>query len=134
MKEKIIVYTTINCDYCKTVKNILTKEKIKFEEKSILENKIKWEEVSELTGIPTVPTLFFNKEYLVAGRDFVSPEHLLTIIKTYKESKYNYSIRSFERIKSLNFNILTAFNQLQTTLSKIETKLNKEENEHESTS
>ena len=87
-----------------------------------------------LTGMPTLPTILFNKEYLVPGRDFISPDHLIIVINNSKKSKYNYDIRSFERIKSLNFNILTAFNQLQIVLNKIESKLNIEENEHESTS
>ena len=134
MKEKIVIYTSKNCPYCGTIKEILEKESIKFEEKEITKFNSEWQEVNELTGIPTLPTILFNKEYLVPGRDFVSPDHLIVVINNSKKSKYNYDIRSFERIKSLNFNILTAFNQLQIVLNKIESKLNIEENEHKSTS
>ena len=134
MKEKITIYTSKNCPYCGTIKEILEKENIKFKEKEITKFNSEWQEVNELTGIPTLPTILFNKEYLVPGRDFISPDHLIIVINNSKKSKYNYDIRSFERIKSLNFNILTAFNQLQIVLNKIESKLNIEENEHESTS
>tara|TARA_R100000656_G_C3878989_1_gene113959 strand:- start:20 stop:424 length:405 start_codon:yes stop_codon:yes gene_type:complete len=128
MKERITIYTSETCSYCKTVKETLKKEDIEFTEKLILDFKDEWQDISELTGIPTLPTLVFNKEHFIPGRDFLSPEHLVNIIKAYKESKYDYSIRSFERIKSLNFNISSAFNQLQVALNKIEAKLNKEEN------
>ena len=134
MKEKIIIYTSETCPYCKTVKETLKKENIKFTEKLISNFKNEWQDIGELTGIPTLPTIVFNKEYFVPGRDFFSPEHLANIIKMFKKSKYGYSIRSFERIKSLNFNMSNAFNQLQIALNKIENKLNTEENVDKSTS
>jgi len=124
MKEKITIYTNDTCPYCKTIKDTLEKENIKFKEKLITEFEKEWEEITNLTGLPTLPTLFFNEEYFAPGRDFYSPEHLINVIKNAKKSKYDYSIRSFERIKSLNFNISNAFNQLQATLTNIEDKLN----------
>ena len=124
MKEKITIYTNDTCPYCKTIKETLEKENIKFKEKLITEFEKEWEEITNLTGLPTLPTLFFNEEYFAPGRDFFSPEHLINVVKNAKKSKYDYSIRSFERIKSLNFNISSAFNQLQATLTNIEDKLN----------
>ena len=128
MKEKITIYTNETCPYCKTIKETLEKEKIKFTEKLTSEFTDEWNEISELLGISQLPTLFFNKEYFVPGRDYFSPEHLINIIKDLKKSKFDYSIRSFERIKSLNFNMLTAFQRLDITLRNIENKLNTEEN------
>ena len=116
MKEKITIYTNETCPYCKTIKETLEKEKIKFTEKLTSEFTDEWNEISELLGISQLPTLFFNKEYFVPGRDYFSPEHLINIIKDLKKSKFDYSIRSFERIKSLNFNMLTAFQRLDITL------------------
>ena len=127
MKKEIIIYTNETCPYCKTIKETLEKEKIKFTEKLTSEFTDEWNETSELLGMSQLPTLFFNKEYFVPGRDYFSPEHLTNLVKDLKKSKFDYSIRSFERIKSLNFNILTAFNRLDTTLRNIENKLNKEE-------
>ena len=127
MKEKITIYTSETCPYCKTIKETLEKENVKFKEKLVSEFTKEWNEISDLIGMSQLPTLFFNGEYCVPGRDFVNPEHLTKLTKELKKSKYDYSIRSFERIKSLNFNISNAFNQLQVALNKIENKLNIEE-------
>jgi glutaredoxin len=134
MKKEITIYTNETCPYCKTIKEKLKEENIKFTEKDILKFTDEWNSMSELTGMAQLPTLVFDKEYYIPGRDYFSPEHLISLIKNSKESKFDYSTRSFERIKSLNFNILTAFNKLDTTLRNIENKLNTEENEHKSTS
>ena len=134
MKKEIIIYTNETCPYCKTIKEKLEEKNIKFTEKDVLKFANEWSSISELTGMAQLPTLVFDKEYHIPGRDYFNPEHLISLIKESKKSKFNYPIRSFERIKSLNFNILTAFNQLQAVLNKIENKLNTEENEHESTS
>ena len=134
MKKEITIYTNETCPYCKTIKEKLKEENIKFTEKNVLKFTDEWSSINELTGMAQLPTLVFDKEYYIPGRDYFNPEHLISIIKESKKSKFNYSIRSFERIKTLNFNILSAFNQLQTVLSKIENKLNIEENEHKSTS
>jgi len=134
MKKEITIYTSETCPYCNTIKETLEKNDIKFIEKLISEYKEEWGDIGSLTNMSQTPTIIINNEYFVPGRDFFNPEHLINIIKEFKKSKFDYSIRSFERIKSLNFNILTAFNRLDTTLRNIETKLNKEENEHKSTS
>ena len=134
MKKEITIYTNETCPYCKTIKEKLKEENIKFIEKDILKFTDEWNSMSELTGMAQLPTLVFDKEYYIPGRDYFSPEHLISLIKNSKESKFDYSTRSFERIKTLNFNILNAFNKLDTTLRNIENKLNTEENEHKSTS
>jgi len=124
MKKEITIYTSETCPYCNTIKETLKKNDIKFIEKLISEYKEEWGDIGSLTNMSQTPTIIINNEYFVPGRDFFNPEHLINIIKEFKESKFDYSIRSFERIKSLNFNILTAFNRLDTTLRNIETKLN----------
>jgi len=124
MKKEITIYTSETCPYCNTIKETLEKNDIKFIEKLISEYKEEWGNIGSLTNMSQTPTIIINNEYFVPGRDFFNPEHLINIIKEFKESKFDYSIRSFERIKSLNFNILTAFNRLDTTLRNIETKLN----------
>jgi len=124
MKKEITIYTSETCPYCNTIKETLEKNDIKFIEKLISEYKEEWSDIGSLTNMSQTPTIIINNEYFVPGRDFFNPEHLINIIKEFKESKFDYSIKSFERIKSLNFNILTAFNRLDTTLRNIETKLN----------
>ena len=124
MKKEITIYTSETCPYCNTIKETLEKNDIKFIEKLISEYKEEWGDIGSLTNMSQTPTIIINNEYFVPGRDFFNPEHLINLIKNSKKSKFDYSIRSFERIKSLNFNILTAFNRLDTTLRNIETKLN----------
>ena len=125
--EKLTIYTNEACPYCKTIKETLEKEKIKFNERLISEFGEEWNNIGDLIGVSQLPTLVFNEEHFVPGRDFFNPEHLVSIIKASKKSKFDYSVRSFERIKTLNFNIFNAFNRLDLTLKNIENKLNDEE-------
>jgi len=133
MKEKITIYTNENCPYCKTIKENLEKNKIKFTEKVISECKKEWDEVTYLTALPQLPTILLNGEFFVPGRDYFSPEHLINVIENHKKSKHDHSVRSFERIKTLNFNMSQAFNQMQGAIRNIENKLNEEENVNKST-
>ena len=64
IKNKIAIYTNTNCPYCKTIKEELTKNKIEFEEITTIDNKDKWKQVHQLTGIPTVPTIHYKDNYL----------------------------------------------------------------------
>ena len=128
MKKEITIYTNEACPYCKTIKEKLKEENINFVEKDVSKVTSEWNSISELMGIAQLPTLAFDKEYFAPGRDFWSPEHLVGIIKESKKSKFDYSIRSFERIKTLNFSISNAFQGLDRVLKNIENKLNIEEN------
>tara|TARA_R100000655_G_scaffold48190_1_gene85589 strand:- start:29 stop:433 length:405 start_codon:yes stop_codon:yes gene_type:complete len=134
MKEKITIYTSETCPYCKTVKETLEKEKIKFKDKDIIKFKEEWQNVVALTNMPQIPTLFFNGEYHAPGRDYFSPEHLITLIKDSKTSNHSYEARCFQQMKTMNFHMSQAFNQLNVKLNEIENKLNTEKDEHKSTS
>ena len=83
--------------------------------------------------MPTVPTIKINKEYLVAGRDFGSPENLINIIKNYKDNNYDNSRLILEKIKTLNYYMSQAFQRTDQLLRQIENKLNIKEDEHKST-
>ena len=63
--EKIKIYTNANCPYCKTIKERLNNENIEFTEFLTSEYTNAWRQVSELTGMPTVPTIEFKKEFLI---------------------------------------------------------------------
>ena len=134
MKEKITIYTSKTCGYCDQVKNELKKSSIKFIEKDIIKSQKEWDSVWSLTSNAVTPTIAIGDEFLLPGRDFQQPEHLVSIISNLKKSKYDDSRRTLELLKTLNFNIFTAFQGLQQVLQKIENKLNTEENEHKSTS
>ena len=130
-KNKIIIHTNETCPYCKTIKEELTNKNIKFKNKFNSEFKDDWQDIVNLTGMPTVPTVVINNEYFVAGRDFSNPQHLINIIENFKKSSQDLSLKNFERIKTLNYNINMAFGKLDQLLRQIETKINTDE--HEST-
>jgi len=132
--NKIEIYTSETCGYCKTLKDELTKNNIKFEEKLTADFKDEFQDIVNLTGLPTTPTVKYEGEYLVPGRDYQNPQQLINLLETFESSKYDDSRRVLERIKTLNFHINTAFSRLDQLLRKIETKLNTEEDEHKSTS
>ena len=131
--DKIIIYTNNTCGYCKQIKEELDKVNLKFENKLTTENESEWQEVVNLTGMPTVPTLVYNDEYFVPGRDFQTAQQVAAKLLSFETPKYTQSQRTFERIKTLSYNMNLAFGKLDQLLRQIETKINKED-EHKSTS
>ena len=134
MNKKITIYTSKTCQYCDLVKKNLTESSIEFTEIDIIEYKNIWNSVVGLTATPITPTIKINNEFLLPGRDFVNPQDLIEIISNFKESQYDEGRRTLELVKTLNYNIFTAFNRLSAVLQQIENKLNTKENEHKSTS
>jgi glutaredoxin len=121
--NEIVIYTNEQCPYCKQVKEELDKNKIKYINKLTSEFKDEWREVADLTGIPQVPTLFFKNNYFAPGRDFGNQQHLINLIKEFKESNINYDRLAFEKVKTLSYNINMAFGKLDQLLRQIETKI-----------
>ena len=86
--NKIIIYTNETCPYCKQVKEKLNENNIKFTERLTKDWKDKWQEIVNLTGIPTVPTIETENIYS-PGRDFGSPEHLVNnLVSIVIQDKY----------------------------------------------
>jgi len=129
--DKIIIYTNKNCGHCQQLKDELEKANLEFQNKITKENEDEWQSVVNLTGVPTVPTVLFNGEYFVPGRDFKITKQMVDRLKLYKANDYSESLKTFERLKTLNYNINIAFNRLDQLLRKIETKINTDE--HKST-
>ena len=123
----ITIYTNETCPYCKQVKEELNKANIEFNERLTKDWLSNWQSINNLTGMPTVPTIEYMNEYFVPGRDFQNPQQLMNILKTFESNDYDYSKRSLERIKTLNFHINIAFGKLDKLLREIETKINKDE-------
>ena len=132
-KEKIIIYTNEQCSYCKQIKVELNKNNIEFKEKLTKDWMEKWQEIVNLTGMAMVPTVEYNDEFFIPGRDFQNAQQLINILETFKNSSYTESKRILERMKTFNYNINIAFGRLDQLLKQIETKINKED-EHKSTS
>ena len=125
--EKIIIYTNEGCTYCKQIKEELTKNKIEFENRLTSEFETEWQDISNLTGMPTVPTIYFKNNYFVPSRDFGNPQGLINLLENFKESEFSESRQLLERTKTLNTNMIMAFQRMDGILRKIETKLNTEE-------
>ena len=128
MKEKITIYTSKTCAYCDQVKSKLKESSIKFIEKDITESKEEWQEVYNLTANPITPTIEIDSDFLISGRDFQQPEHLIDIISNFKKSKYDDNRRALELLKTFYFTFNQAFGGLYADIQLIKNKLNMEEN------
>jgi len=129
--EKIIIYTMSTCGYCKLVKEELEKNNIEFETRLTSKWQKEWNKITSLTSMPNTPTIYYKNSYFVTSRDFNTPEHLVTVLRNFKKSEFNESRQILEKVKTLNFNISTAFMRLDRLLKQIETKINTDE--HKST-
>ena len=127
--NKIEIYTNETCPYCKTIKEELKKENIKFKEKITSEFPDEYQQVVNLTGLATVPNIKYKDEYFLPTRDFQNPQHLINIIKSFKKSNYSQSKQTLEKLKTLGYSINMAFTRLDQVLRKIEENTKKEENE-----
>jgi len=126
--KNIKIYTLGNCGYCKTVKAFLNTNNIEFEECPTVEYKNDWNEIGYLTGMSTTPTIVIEDKILIPGRDFRSPDHLLNIIMDNTVNNIDDSKLILERLKTLTYNIYSAFGRIDTILKQIEnnTKQNEE--------
>ena len=120
----IKIYTNETCPYCKAIKEELEKEDIKLINMDTTEHEVEGQTVVNLTGIPTVPTIEYNDEYFVPGRDFGNSQQLVSMLRSHADSPYEQSKRTFERVKTVNYNIGQAFQKMDQLLKQIETKWN----------
>ena len=79
-----------------------------------------------------MPTIKYDDEFFIPGRDFQNVQQLVNILEAFKNSSYTESRRILERIKTFNYNINIAFGKLDQLLKQIE--INTKKNEHKSTS
>ena len=131
--KKIIIYTNETCQTCKMTKEVLDKNGIKFTEKLISKNKASWNRILSLTGLSVVPTIIYENNYFVPGRDYPNPEYLVGILKNYKEVDFPKDEMLLERFKTINYNMANAFKGLEKVLENINNKLKDKEDEHKST-
>ena len=129
--DKIIIYTNETCPYCKSVKQVFDNADIKYEERNTDKFRDKYNEITSLTGIPTVPTIVYKNNYFVGGRDFPNPQVLIDILKNFKPSSFNETTRLLEKLNTMNFYTSQAFNRIEQKINEIQTKINKDE--HKST-
>ena len=148
MNKMVYIYTNETCPYCKQVKKELKENNIEFNERLTKDWPSKWQGLVSLTGMANLPVIVrVEKEYTdvdheennrpviktiehdviyAPGRDFGNPQQLINIINT--ELPFNNTNRqTLEKLKTLNYNIHTAFSRLDQLLNKIENKLNIDE-------
>ena len=110
------------CGYCKSIKEELEKNDIKFETRLTNEWQEEWDKITNLTNLPTTPTIYYKDSYFIPSRDFGSPQQLIEMLKNLKQSKWRpESKQIIEKIKTLNYNMSGAFNRMEQLLMKIET-------------
>tara|TARA_R110002020_G_C15858549_1_gene736900 strand:+ start:180 stop:581 length:402 start_codon:yes stop_codon:yes gene_type:complete len=131
--KKTIIYTNETCSHCKTIKEELTKNNIKFEERLTSKFEKEWMEIIRLTNMAMVPTICYENNYFIPQRDFGNVEGLINLLENFKESSFSEEKQLIEMIKTLSYNILMAFQRVDSVLKQIETKLNIEENVDKST-
>ena len=131
--DKIEIYTSKDCDICTQTKDELIKNKIKFKEKNIDKFEEEFIQIVNFTSMPQTPTVYYKENYFVPARDFNNPQHLVGIIQNFKPCSLPNDIQIIEKIKTLNYNIGLAFSGTDKLLKQIESKLNINEDEHEST-
>ena len=122
------MYASDSCNYCKQMKERLSKEGIDFKVRLTEDFKEDWNQVSNLTGMSILPTILYKDNFFIPGRNFSNPDHLIQIINNFEPSRFSNEKIILERINTLNYNISMAFNNLQNNLK------NKENNEHKSAS
>jgi len=75
--------------------------------------------------MPTTPTICYEDSYFIPARDFGNPQQLIQLLKNFKKSEFSESRQVFEKIKTLNYGINTAFGRLDQLLKTIEEKIDK---------
>tara|TARA_R100000734_G_C3289823_1_gene81823 strand:+ start:313 stop:759 length:447 start_codon:yes stop_codon:yes gene_type:complete len=126
-KNKIIVYSNETCPYCKSIKELLEKENVKFEERLTKDFTEEFKYITYLTGLPNVPVVQFNDEYWCPGRDFGAPHHVIDKINNHVEFDIPESRMMMEKLKTLNFQIHNAFMRTDQILKNIESSVKQSE-------
>ena len=117
-----IIYTNKCCGYCGTTKEKFDEEKVEFIEKDTNDFSNEWNEVARLTGLPTFPTIKFNGNYYIPGRDFQNPEQIVEYIKNWNsenEIGQDINVRLLEAFKTLAFTLNRSLNRLQGDLQQL---------------
>ena len=72
---KIIIYTSDNCSFCHSAKEIFKEKKLKFEEINISKDyKLKNEMIKKSNGMMTVPQIFINSKHIGGYEELINLE------------------------------------------------------------
>ena len=99
------------------------KEKeVEFIEKEREQHLNEWNEVSRLTGLPTFPTIEFNGDYYIPGRDFNTPDQIVDYIKEWDPNDkidQPSDIKLLEAFKTLTFTLNRSLSRMQQDLQQL---------------
>ena len=123
MEKKIIVYSNPNCHYCKQIKEVLVQKEVDFVEKITKDFQEEWNQIMYTVGMGITPTVLFEGSYFVPGRDFNSADQLIDILGVFKKPTHSNEELLLERTKTLNYNIVSALRDIDTTIKEINKKL-----------
>ena len=140
--KEVILYTQSTCPYCKQIKEKLDSEGVKYVEKTNEEFPIEWMKVVGTTGLPVFPTVEIEGNYLVPRRDFQQvPQGVSMIVGLANPDleKPSDEVRMIEGLKTLNYHMSTAFQNLtnqirpvSTFMENIEKSIKEEEDDDQS--
>ena len=72
---KIIIYTSNNCSYVYSAKEIFKEKKLKFEEINVSkDDKLKNEMIKKSNGMMTVPQIFINSKHIGGYEELINLE------------------------------------------------------------
>ena len=121
-KPKVTIYISENCGYCGTMKEKFNEKEVRFTEKDTKEYNNEWNEVAKLTGLPTTPTIEFNGNYYIPGRDFQNPNQIVDYIKDWdsdNEIDQPNDVKLLEAFKTLTYTLNMSLGRLQGDLHRL---------------
>ena len=138
--KEVILYTQSTCPYCNQMKDELTKEGVKYVEKEYTKFPQEWQTVAEMTQIPVFPTIEIDGDYIVPRRDFQQIpqgiQRIISLADPKRTSKPPVEKQMLESLKTLNYNMSTAFQNMDRTLRPLQefiTNIQKELAEEDNT-
>lgn len=69
--RKALIYTTNYCPYCHRALKLLKEKDFEIENVDVTNDKKKWDEVAEKTGISTVPQIFIDDIFIGGCDDLI---------------------------------------------------------------
>ena len=135
--NEVILYTQSTCPYCTQMKKAMEDEGIKYVEKEYTKFPKEWAAAVDITQVPVFPTIQIGDDFLATRRDFQQvPQAIQRVIVMANPDRVIISneVKMIEGLKTLNYNMSNAFNQMSTSMKPLQdfiTNIQKEIEEEE---
>ncbi len=70
--KEVVVYTADPCPYCSAAKALLSQRGVAYREVEISYDGTDWEDLQAITGMRTVPQIFFGERVIGGHQDLVA--------------------------------------------------------------